>query len=94
MKSKQFFLIVLNISEANSFDDLLNLRHGLLHVLDLGGGDERVEGLVLARKRVSVLPEHLAFLHRSLAPYHDLAVALQKYLWVSTDFKRCGTIDY
>lgn len=53
-----------------------HLFHSLLHVFHGVGGDEGVQRLVFSRQHLAVFPAHLAFLHRTLAPDHDLGTAL------------------
>lgn len=55
--------------EAHLFDGLLDVLHGV-------GGDQGVEGLILARQHLAVLAAHLALLHGALAADHDLGAAL------------------
>lgn len=58
------------------FQTKSHLFHGLLHVLHGVGSHKGVQGLVLARQHLPVLPAHLALLHRPFAPDHDLGTAL------------------
>ena len=53
-----------------------HLLHGLLDVLHGVGGDQGVQGLVLAGQHLAVLAAHLALLHGALAADHDLGAAL------------------
>lgn len=49
-----------------------HLFHSLLHIFHGVGGDEGMQRLVLSWQHLAVFPAHLAFLHRTLAPDHDL----------------------
>lgn len=53
-------------------DHVLDAVHRLLHRFRVAGRDERVQWLVLAGQRLSVLATHFAFLHRALAADDDL----------------------
>lgn len=57
-------------------DDLLDLLHSLLHVLRVVGSHVRMQGLILTRQWLSVLPSNLAFLYRPLASDNDLGSGL------------------
>lgn len=53
-----------------------HLLDGLLDAVGVGGGDVRVQRLVLAWQRLAVLAAHLAFLHRPLAADDNLSARL------------------
>lgn len=55
---------------------VLDLVHCLPYCLRIGCGDERMQGLVLARQRLAILASHLALLHRTLAANYDLGARI------------------